>query len=73
MTKTRNILESVFGDAHPRLRHGTTVQGLVEEILPFLVDILQPSLRPVRFNKAVFTFGITPFCFSDSYLPLFRE
>jgi len=48
LSKSQNILSSIVGEMSPTARVFSTNTALVRELLPAILSVLQPSLRPVN-------------------------
>lgn len=47
-TRTENLVTSMFTDMHPSVRKYQNIENVILEVLPPLMIIMQPSLRPVN-------------------------
>lgn len=48
LTKSKQTVESLYGEMSPAVRCYTSTTGLVRDSLPCLLQIIQPNLRPVN-------------------------
>ncbi|XP_077980244.1 chromosome transmission fidelity protein 18 homolog [Glandiceps talaboti] len=48
MNKTTNLLTSLLSGVSAKTKRNVNIQTAVQELLPFLVEIVQPNLRPVN-------------------------
>lgn len=54
LLKAKNLLATMITDMAPIVRKFNNPQSLVLDLLPPLLDILQPTLRPVSVNLFLF-------------------
>lgn len=47
LTKNQNLLSAMINDMSPMTRAFTSNKQLVMDVLPLLIHIIQPTLRPV--------------------------
>jgi len=47
LTKSQNLVTTMVNDMMPSVRRNVTEGVAVMELLPLLVDVIQPTLRPV--------------------------
>ena len=62
LTKVTNLLDSLLTDMSPSIRKFVTVRSLTLDLLPLLLDILQPTLRPVSVCLRLFLFDVLVQC-----------
>lgn len=62
LTKVTSLLDCLLTDMSPSIRKFVTVRSLTLDLLPLLLDILQPTLRPVGVCLHVCFFSLTSWC-----------
>lgn len=62
LTKVTNLLDCLLTDMSPSIRKYVTVRSLTLDLLPLLLDILQPTLRPVSVRLGLFLFDVLVQC-----------
>ena len=72
--KSEGLITSLVSDVAPSVRKNLNVTVTVTEYLPPLMDIIQPTLRPVSYTQGCqssFLYLISSFLMADAYILFF--
>ena len=57
LTKSQNLVTAMVHEMAPSVRRNVNESVAVMELLPLLVDVIQPTLRPVSLTRSYFLFS----------------